>query len=104
MAKKQTIKKGPVKNEPEKTKAEKVQELLDKMNTKIPIADRVGPAKDKRFSEDKYVRISDDSGVEKFKEMSDAIQKGELRWAFYAIDGEKDGNLIGYHYYLKLKK
>jgi len=61
------------------------------------ISDRIGPAKTKRFSDDKYVRLSENSSVEKFKEMSDKVQDGSLQWAYYALDGD-----IGYHYYIIL--
>lgn len=45
-----------------------------------------------------YVRISENSQASKFKEMGEKVQKGELKWSFYAIDGN-----VGYHYYVKLK-
>jgi len=45
-----------------------------------------------------YVRISENSQASKFKEMGERIQRGEIKWSFYGIDGN-----VGYHYYLKLK-
>lgn len=45
-----------------------------------------------------YVRISENSQESKFKEMGEKIQRGEIKWSFYGIDGN-----VGYHYYLKLK-
>lgn len=82
--------------EPKKSKQEEVMEALAKMSpqNKIPVSERIGPAKGKRLSEDKYVRISEDSDIEKFKEMSTRIQNKTLEWAYYAIDNDK-----GYHYY-----
>jgi len=110
MAKKQLSKappkKKPIPEEvvipPKKTlsKAEEVKEMLEKLNgPKIPISERVGPAKAKKLSEDKYIRVAENAGMEKFKEMSDRIQNKSLQWAFYAIDND-----IGYHYYLELKQ
>ena len=55
-------------------------------------------AKPKR-SENKYVRIALDAKPEEKKEFSGKVQKGELKLACYAIDGDK-----GYHYYLVIKK
>lgn len=45
-----------------------------------------------------YIRISENSQATKFKEMGERIQRGEIKWSFYGIDGN-----VGYHYYLKLK-
>jgi hypothetical protein len=45
-----------------------------------------------------YVRVSENSKSSKFFDMGEKVKKGELRWAYYAIDGN-----IGYHYYKKLK-
>ena len=45
-----------------------------------------------------YIRISENSQSTKFKEMGERIQRGEIKWSFYGIDGN-----VGYHYYLKLK-
>ena len=102
------VKKGPNKNSdsipespdniPLKNKSQEVKELLEEMGNKIPVVDRIGPAKGKKFSEIKYIRICEDEGIEKFKEMSDRIQNKSIQWAFYAIDNDK-----GYHYYLILK-
>lgn len=82
--------------EPKKSKKDEVMEALANMTspTKIPISERVGPAKGKKLSEDKYIRIAENSDIEKFKEMSARIQNKSIEWAFYAIDGER-----GYHYY-----
>lgn len=50
-------------------------------------------------SENKYVRIAYDAKPEEKKDFNDKVQKGELKLACYAIDGDK-----GYYYYLVNKK
>tara|TARA_R110000851_G_scaffold238283_2_gene391079 strand:+ start:399 stop:677 length:279 start_codon:yes stop_codon:yes gene_type:complete len=45
-----------------------------------------------------YIRVSEKSIMNKFIEIGKRVYKGELRWMYYAIDGN-----IGYHYYKKLK-
>ena len=86
--------KGIKQSSQKKSKVEEVQEFLAKMDPKIPISERIGPSKGKKLSEDKYIRLSENSNIEKFKEMSDKIQNKTHEWAYYAIDGDK-----GYHYY-----
>lgn len=46
----------------------------------------------------KYIRISERAGSDKFKEMGEKVQKGLYKQAYCAID-----NNILYYYYLKLK-
>lgn len=50
-------------------------------------------------SENKYVRIAYDAKPEEKKEFNDKVQKGELKLACYAVDGDK-----AYYYYLVIKK
>jgi hypothetical protein len=45
---------------------------------------------------DKFVKVSQNS--KKFTEIGKRVQKGEIKFAFYGIDGN-----IGYHYYKVLK-
>ena len=45
-----------------------------------------------------YVRVSENAKNTRFVEMGEKVQKGELKWSYYAIDGN-----VGYHYYRKLK-
>jgi len=45
-----------------------------------------------------YVRVSENAKNARFAEMGERVQKGELKWSYYAIDGN-----VGYHYYRKLK-
>ena len=50
-------------------------------------------------SENKYVRIAYDAKPEEKKEFNEKVQKGELKLACYAVDGDK-----AYYYYLVTKK
>jgi len=45
-----------------------------------------------------YVRVSENAKKARFVEMGERVQNGELKWSYYAIDGN-----VGYHYYRKLK-
>jgi hypothetical protein len=45
-----------------------------------------------------YIRVSEKSKKSKFNEMGERVQRGEVRWSYYAIDGN-----IGYHHYLIIK-
>jgi len=49
-------------------------------------------------SNDKFIRVSITASIDEFKAMSDRIKSGELKWCYFAIDGEKS-----YHYYLIIK-
>ncbi len=46
-----------------------------------------------------YLKVSENSRINKFIEIGKRVQNGELRWMYYSIDGN-----IGYHFYKKLKK
>ena len=48
-----------------------------------------------KASDDKYLKLCEDAKQEEFKAFSERIQKGELKWAYYASDNGK-----GYHHYL----
>lgn len=50
-------------------------------------------------SDDKYIRIPYESNQEERKQMNDRVHKGELKYGYFAIDGDKS-----YDYYLVLKK
>lgn len=50
------------------------------------------------LNEKKYIKISSNETNDKFKELGERVQKKELKWSYYVIE-----NLIGMHYYLKLK-
>jgi hypothetical protein len=57
------------------------------------------PTEKVKRSENKYVRIAYDAKPEEKKEFSEKVQKGELKLACYAVDGDK-----AYYYYLVTKK
>lgn len=46
----------------------------------------------------KFIRVSLDADMEERKKISDRIAKNEIKWQFFAIDGNKS-----YHYYLVIK-
>ena len=46
----------------------------------------------------KFVKVCDGSKSEERKEIGDRVMRGELKWHYYALDGDK-----GCHYYLILK-
>ncbi len=48
----------------------------------------------KRKSDFKTVRIAMNADIEERKHISDRVQKGELSFAYFAVDGENS-----YHYY-----
>lgn len=48
-----------------------------------------------KASDDKYIRFSEKNYGESSKIISDRLQKGEIKYAYYAIDGDE-----GYHYFL----
>jgi hypothetical protein len=48
-----------------------------------------------KASDDKYIRFSLKEYSQNFKLISDRVQKDEIRWAYYAIDGDE-----GYHYFI----
>lgn len=47
---------------------------------------------------DKYIRLAEDAILDERKLINDRVNKGELSFAYYAIDSDK-----GYHYYLIIK-
>ena len=49
-------------------------------------------------AENKYVRISLDAKQDERADIINKVKNGELKWAFYATDGDK-----GYHHYIILK-
>lgn len=66
---------------------------------KIPIMERVGPTKTKRFKEERYVKISATASSEDFANVGRRVQNRDLQWAFYAVNNDE-----GFHYYLDLNK
>lgn len=49
--------------------------------------------------DDVYVKIAMGSNSLENRKISDSIQNGELKLAYYTVENDK-----GYHYYLKIKK
>lgn len=73
----------------------KLPEPAEEVEGKVPLMDRVGFSKTKRFKEDKYIRIKETATKEEFIKMGKAVASKEIEWSFYAVDGG-----VGYHYYL----
>jgi hypothetical protein len=48
----------------------------------------------KRKSDFKTLRVASNANIEERKQISDRVNKGELTFAYYAVDGENS-----YHYY-----
>jgi hypothetical protein len=96
MAKRQTRKKTTNKK---KTKVRSLSKGTSKKKTNIP-KKKTSTTKKliRKRSEDDYVRLSSKAKLSRFIEFGEKIQRGELKWSHYAIDGN-----VGYHYYLKLK-
>ncbi len=91
-------KKAPVvKKEPEDKEPVKKSLISNKnVREKKVEPEKIGPSKTKRFGEDKYDKISEKAGAEKFREMGQKVQNGTHQWAYFS---ELDG--VGYHYYLR---
>ena len=70
------------------------------VTTPVPIMERIGPSKTKRFKEDRYVKISTNASKEDFYDVGRRVQDGTLQWAFFAKTSEDES----YHYYLDLTK
>lgn len=47
---------------------------------------------------EKIIRVAMNGNQEQFKSLGDQQQRGEVKWMYYAIDGDK-----GYHHYLLTK-
>lgn len=87
-----------VKLEPKKRVQTAVEEKPKKEVKVEPIVEEQAEAKVKR-SENKYVRLSLEAKADEKLPFLEKVKSGELKYAFYAIDGDK-----GYHYYLVTKK
>jgi|LauGreDrversion4_2_1035121.scaffolds.fasta_scaffold414045_3 hypothetical protein len=53
----------------------------------------------REFKESDFVKIKLDSKKEDYALILQRVQKGELKWAYYATEGDKE-----YQYYLKINK
>jgi len=47
----------------------------------------------------KYIRIASDAPQDEFRLIGERVQRGELKWGYFASDGNKN-----YHHYLVVKK
>lgn len=86
------VKVKPVK----KLQPKKREEAPTKKKTKPVVEVEVEKPKEKKpKGEDKYIRIPTTAKSDEFRAMSERVQLGEVKWAYYATDGDK-----GYHHYL----
>ena len=88
------VKKAPVK----KTSKPKANVTPKTTTKKKTVTSKNTTKRTVKTKSPEYVRISENSQASKFKEMGERIQRGEIKWSFYGIDGN-----VGYHYYRKLK-
>jgi hypothetical protein len=70
-----------------------------KQNMEIVIDDEQEVRQRAKPSDNKYVRLCMEAKSEERKEFNDKVRSGELKMAFYSVEGDK-----GYHYYLVMKK
>lgn len=92
---KKTIKKAPPKAPPKASaKVTKKTTLAKATKAKVPVKKK-RKVKNTRV----HVRLSENATKDKFMGMWERIKSGELKWDYYAIDGN-----VGYHHYLVLKK
>ena len=49
-------------------------------------------------NEYEYVKVPGNAKENRFNEIGQKVQSGELQWAYYAVEND-----IGYHFYRKLK-
>jgi hypothetical protein len=49
-------------------------------------------------NEYEYVKVPGNTKENRFNEIGQKVQSGELQWAYYAVEND-----IGYHFYRKLK-
>ena len=52
-----------------------------------------------KATDDKYIRIADDAKIDEFRSVGEKVQKGEVKWGYFALDSGK-----GYHHFLILNK
>ena len=88
---KKTIKKAPPKTSAKVTKKTTLAKVVE---VKVPVKKK-RKARNPRV----HVRMSENASKDKFMGMWERIKSGELKWDYYAIDGN-----VGYHHYLVLKK
>ena len=76
-----------------KTTVKKIEKVLSEMVPTEKVENK------KTNTDNRFERHKAFGDLAKRSEISDKVKNGQLRWSFYAIDGEN-----GYHYYLKIKK
>jgi hypothetical protein len=76
-----------------KTATKKIEKVLSEM---VPTEKNENK---KIKSDNSFERHKAFGDLLKRTEITDKVKNGQLKWSFYAIDGEN-----GYHYYLKIKK
>ena len=68
--------------------------MVSTKNGLVEVPIKVEESKALRFDSRKFVRVQENEGEAKFKEMGDRIMRKELKWAYYTTE-----NNIGTHYY-----
>ncbi len=76
-----------------KTTAKKIEKVLSDMVPTEKVENK------KTNNENKFERHKAFGDLIKKSEISEKVKNGQLKWSFYAIDGEN-----GYHYYRILRK
>ena len=90
---KSTIKKAPTKGKVPTTKTTLAKQAA-------VVAAKAEPKKKRKTKNAReHVTISENATKDKFSAMWERVKSGELKWSYYAIDGN-----VGYHHYLVLKK
>ncbi len=70
--------------------------VVEKVEVKAKVETKTEPRA--KRSENKYIRLGMDAKMDERKAISERVQKGELKLAYYATDSD-----VGYHYYLVIK-
>lgn len=76
----------------------KKRETIEKKEPK-PDLELINKEEKKKKSDFKTIRIASNADIEDRKHISERVQKGELTFAYYAVDGDNS-----YHYYFVNKK
>ena len=81
-------------------KIKKSKKSVNKLKGKTKLVKAKTKKRDKKGlkkNNREYIKVSENSKSSKFVEMGNKVQKGEVKWSYYSVDGN-----VGYHYYLKL--
>ncbi len=90
--KKETIKPAATQIVPKKRETPKAVE--PKPKTQAVVETPTVKEEKKRKSDFKTLRVAMNADIEERKQIADRVQKGELSFAYFAVDGENS-----YHYY-----